>query len=516
MELILSNPFRILGLPIFASSREIAKRISDLEMYAELGKQQSYPGDFAMLGSVDRTIESIKNAARKIEINDARFFHAFFYFRSEDTVDELALDCLSNYQLNESLKIWSRQIDKNSNTAKANWRINRALMCLLLNSDSDTSHFEQALEDINLLTSNLFEDVVREIPGFEQVSRRTLRELIFESMIDYAANSRRKLYGNHGIKLIKHCARFSKEGLDFITERVSKPLINIIEDAAHRSKVKRDQGTTVDDLRRKNGLYKVEHLVYELEEALGSENPTFQATANCYADEVIACAVLSINSHKAVPTAIMLAEWASDLPSFGQSRKWILRQRKKIFAWDSDYVSEDDDDFDFSAVEDTLDSFNVNDSDEQVKEPLLSALSFAQKIALFKFFGLNDCSLSVQKLRKRIENLYILIFKGTSSGFISHDAIYKNIVYESMEEDTLENLTDIFNDLGIAVFEDAPIESVEQEMVEEVENLVSTSHKIPKGITICPICYSHFSPDEVIEHTVFGVRCPHCKQSIVL
>lgn len=52
MELVLRNPFRILGLPVTASSREIAKRISDLELFAELGKSKSYPFDLSELGAV--------------------------------------------------------------------------------------------------------------------------------------------------------------------------------------------------------------------------------------------------------------------------------------------------------------------------------------------------------------------------------------------------------------------------------------------------------------------------------
>ena len=40
MELVLKNPFRVLGLPVTASSREVAKRVSDLEMFAELGKKK--------------------------------------------------------------------------------------------------------------------------------------------------------------------------------------------------------------------------------------------------------------------------------------------------------------------------------------------------------------------------------------------------------------------------------------------------------------------------------------------
>ena len=67
MDLVLRNPFRVLGLPVTASSREIAKRVSDLEMFAELGKDKTYPNDFPDLGVIDRSMEAIKDAARRIE-----------------------------------------------------------------------------------------------------------------------------------------------------------------------------------------------------------------------------------------------------------------------------------------------------------------------------------------------------------------------------------------------------------------------------------------------------------------
>ena len=72
MDLVLRNPFRVLGLPVTASSREITKRVSDLEMFAELDKEQSFSGDFADMGEIDRSAEAIKEAARRIELPEMR------------------------------------------------------------------------------------------------------------------------------------------------------------------------------------------------------------------------------------------------------------------------------------------------------------------------------------------------------------------------------------------------------------------------------------------------------------
>jgi hypothetical protein len=136
--------------------------------------------------------------------------------------------------------------------------------------------------------------------------------------------------------MTEHCSYFHHQTLEYFASKITKPLNNTIQDAVDRSKAKRDEGTSVDDLRRKNGLSKVEHIIYELRDSLGESDPGFQAVANSFADEVIACAINAINRHKAVSTALVLAEWAAELPSYGQTRKWLLEQRGKIFTWDPD------------------------------------------------------------------------------------------------------------------------------------------------------------------------------------
>ena len=78
MEAIHCNPFRVLGLPIDASEKEIVKRISDLEMYAEMGKSKSYDSDYPHLSPIVRTIDTIRNASNQIETSDSRFFYSMF------------------------------------------------------------------------------------------------------------------------------------------------------------------------------------------------------------------------------------------------------------------------------------------------------------------------------------------------------------------------------------------------------------------------------------------------------
>lgn len=413
MDLVLRNPFRILGLPVTASSREIAKRVSDLEMFAELGKDKTYPYDFPDLGDIDRSMEAIKDAARRIELPEMRVFHSFFWFRDGDTVDELAFECLTNFELPEADSVWTKQFEKHSGIGKVSWRINRGAFSIWMSGDledSGTVYFEQALQDIAFASEDLYDEATALIPGASQVSPQRVRDLIADALIEIAVRSSEQVYGPNAIRMTGHCLYFHDQTLEYIAAKITKPLTNAIQDAVDRSKAKRDEGTSIDDLRRKNGLSKVEHIIYELRDSLGESDPSFQAVANSFADEVIACAINAINSHKAVPTALVLAEWAAELPSYGQTRKWLIEQRGKIFTWDPDYVSEDDPDEELADIEADLES---DEDEEEIEQP-------------------------------------------------------------------------------------------------------PPPKRIPTGTTTCPRCSKRFEPDEVVEYTDFGVRCPHCSQSIIL
>ena len=57
MDLIYQNPYRILGLPVTATDREIAKRIGDMSIYAEMGKSIEYNSDNYFPASPIRTTE---------------------------------------------------------------------------------------------------------------------------------------------------------------------------------------------------------------------------------------------------------------------------------------------------------------------------------------------------------------------------------------------------------------------------------------------------------------------------
>jgi len=96
MDGIINNPFRVLGLPPFATDKEITKRVSDLITYAEMGKNLRYDNDFDFLIPIDRSSKSIKEAARLIEIHQNRLYYSLLCFQEKNELDKKSFDLIRN------------------------------------------------------------------------------------------------------------------------------------------------------------------------------------------------------------------------------------------------------------------------------------------------------------------------------------------------------------------------------------------------------------------------------------
>jgi len=108
MICIFKNPFRVLGLPVTASNRDIVKRINELEMFVEMGKIKSYEMDCPSLPFLDRSTESIHEASSMLEQSESKFISSLFWFWNNNSVDELAIDLLQDGKYEKAISIWKK------------------------------------------------------------------------------------------------------------------------------------------------------------------------------------------------------------------------------------------------------------------------------------------------------------------------------------------------------------------------------------------------------------------------
>jgi hypothetical protein len=342
VELVLKNPFRVLGLPATASTRDITKRISDLETFAELGKAKTYPHDFPGLGALDRSLESIKDAARKIEQTEGRLFHSFFWFRAGDSVDELALESLAAGNVDEAVELWDKQLGKKG-TKKYTWRLNRGVIRFVRANDGtlDKDEMDEALEDLGFVIDDDLDDSIQDVlSGNESgLDRESLWRRVVDEVVGFVQSSESTPYGKGALKIVESFWSFPAEARDYASSKIVNPLVEDVQEA-----IKVSEGLRADEdleaLKAKNYLGKVEKIIKDLEEVLGEEDIRFQAIANAYADEVCACAVKALNKFKDPKLAMSLIQWADSLPSFSRVKSRIEENLEIIQGW----VEEDEED----------------------------------------------------------------------------------------------------------------------------------------------------------------------------
>jgi hypothetical protein len=114
LEAILNNPFRVLGLPPTATDKEIAKRVSELLIYAEMGEKVTYETDFEFLGIIDRTSNNIEKSIKKIENPDYKLFYALLSFEINNNIDLNSIRLWGHHEFKESIIILKEEIFKHS------------------------------------------------------------------------------------------------------------------------------------------------------------------------------------------------------------------------------------------------------------------------------------------------------------------------------------------------------------------------------------------------------------------
>ncbi|MFG6448385.1 RNA polymerase sigma factor RpoD [Roseateles sp. BYS180W] len=96
------------------------------------------------------------------------------------------------------------------------------------------------------------------------------------------------------------------------------------------------------------------------------------------------------------------------------------------------------------------------DEDKPKAKPLRMKVSRAKERALMREFGLDETALTEEEVAKRRQELKTLIKMGKTRGFLTHQEINDHLPEKLINEEILEAIVSMLNDMGIAVYEQAP------------------------------------------------------------
>ncbi|MBK7263799.1 MAG: RNA polymerase sigma factor RpoD [Rubrivivax sp.] len=98
----------------------------------------------------------------------------------------------------------------------------------------------------------------------------------------------------------------------------------------------------------------------------------------------------------------------------------------------------------------------AGDGKEVKAKPLRMKVSRAKERALMREFGLDETTLTEEEVAKRRHELKTLIKMGKTRGFLTHQEINDHLPEKLVNEEILEAIVSMLNDMGIAVYEQAP------------------------------------------------------------
>ena len=110
MDVIKNNPFRILGVHVNASIRDIKANEAKAKAFLNVGRDVTYPCDFnQLLSSIQRTAEMMASANSQLTLPNEKIKHALFWFAKVTPLDEIAFNHLANGNAEQTMGIWKKK-----------------------------------------------------------------------------------------------------------------------------------------------------------------------------------------------------------------------------------------------------------------------------------------------------------------------------------------------------------------------------------------------------------------------
>jgi RNA polymerase primary sigma factor len=104
-----------------------------------------------------------------------------------------------------------------------------------------------------------------------------------------------------------------------------------------------------------------------------------------------------------------------------------------------------------------VETAEVEEGEDKPKaKPLRMKVSRAKERALMREFGLDETALTEEEVAKRRQELKTLIKMGKTRGYLTHQEINDHLPEKLVNEEILEAIISMLNDMGIAVYEQAP------------------------------------------------------------
>ena len=142
-NIIENNAYRILGLDISSSQKDILKRYKEIINRLKIDDHPNYDVDIKLPKGY-RNESTVSDALKRLQSLKSNLKENFFWFQISDNIDEKALKYLQDKKIPDAIQIWKKASTNNS--ASYFYKKNLALLyCLLLLEDNNSAYLKDSL-----------------------------------------------------------------------------------------------------------------------------------------------------------------------------------------------------------------------------------------------------------------------------------------------------------------------------------------------------------------------------------
>ena len=139
-----NNAYRILGLDVNASQKDILKRYKEITNRLKIDDFPTYDLDFE-LPNKSRNEDSVNDAFKRLQNLKNSLKEYFFWFSVSDTVDEKSVKFLQNNDISKAIQTWKNALDDSNSTAYFYKKNLAVLYCLLLFKQSNATYLKESI-----------------------------------------------------------------------------------------------------------------------------------------------------------------------------------------------------------------------------------------------------------------------------------------------------------------------------------------------------------------------------------
>jgi hypothetical protein len=275
MNIITNNPYRILGLSVTATDREIAKRVSNLSVYVEMGKEKTYDYDFINLAPIVRNTDTIKEAGRKLEQPCDKLTHSIFWLSYDG--EESYLQQINNDNFAETLMNYP-------NSSVHNLQ-NKAVLTLLSDTNSKLKYGIEYYD--KFMNHPDINKHIRSVVGGKFKHNFDLYDLFISQIL----SSLTKKSNSKELLNLFECT--SKA--EYVKEKIVEPIVRNIESKIENAKSNSNSNPTNAYIIGKELIDNTSEELSNLKIILANNDIIFTSISNQLAEQILDCSISYYN-----------------------------------------------------------------------------------------------------------------------------------------------------------------------------------------------------------------------------